>query len=920
MVEMRIPGERGQTDRLPRHSSDRIVRNMFSRPVLAALLFSVGVSLIPGVLAQVPVTATGNAAAPLFRLDNAATPLNYIVRLEIDPSRDEFEGDMAIEIKVKHATATLWLNATQLIAQSAALETQDKSLPLTSVASGDDFIGFSAAEPIPAGDATLVIRYRGRIDSLSTRGVFKQQEGADWYVATQFEAQSARRAFPCFDEPGWKTPWQITLDVPASLVAVSNTPQSAETRLDNGMKRLAFAKTQPLPSYLVAFAVGPFDVVDGGSAGKNKIAVRYLAPRGRGAEVRYATEITPKLVAILEDYFGMPYPFEKLDSVSIPQAVNFGAMENAGMITYASQLLLAKPFEETPAFKRRYASIAAHEIAHQWFGNLVTMQWWNDVWLSEAFATWMSARTIYRFNPSWDDGYWRANSRSRAVTLDRLASTRRVANPVENKGDIGTAFDSITYQKGGQVLEMFEQALTEETFREGIRRYLTRHSRSNATSGDFMAALAEAAGSGNPLVAQLRSFIEQPGVPLIDVSLECKGAPTLRLSQQRLRPVGSKADGVEAWATPACFRYGLRGKLYSTCTTVANGASSVLLPNISTCPDWLLANAGGIGYYVARYDERLIARAGQHAARLPVPDAVALLGDAALMAESGLLPIAAALTLADRYAVHASPVVKQAVAELVKSLRTDWLTKPEQRRMQQILKSQIVPQARKTGWEEKTGEADRAKTLRAILLPLAADQGDDIALRREATALALRWLVRRDDVAAGMADAILNSAGAFADSTLFDKFEQAAFATKDRGDRSKLLKAMALTRAPALRERAYALALDTRVNGRDALALINAALEDDTNRVSAFAYLRKHFDAIHARLPQDTATNFISTLGRACAVGQRDAFIEFFRDRSVKFTGGARRYAQALERIELCVTARAAPSLARGVAQVTFTR
>ena len=893
---------------------------MFSRLVLSVLLFPICTSLALNVLAQTPAPTAAIGAAPSFRLGDAATPLNYVARLAIDPARDDFEGEVAIEMKVNRVLATLWLNATQLTVQSATLETKEKSLALTTVVSGDDFIGFSSLEPIPPGDARMVIRYRGKIDSLSTRGIFKQREGGEWYVVTQFEALSARRAFPCFDEPGWKTPWQITLDVPASHVAVSNTPQSAESRLDNGMKRVAFTKTQRLPSYLVAFAVGPFDVVEGGTAGMNQFAVRFLAPKGRGLDMRYAKEITPKLVEILEDYFGTPYPFEKLDSVSIPQTVDFGAMENAGMITYASQLLLARPFEETPAFKRRYASIAAHEIAHQWFGNLVTMQWWDDVWLNEAFATWMASKAAFRLNPSWDDGYSRANSRSRAVRLDRLASTRRVKNPVENKGDVSAAFDSIIYQKGGQVLEMFEQALTEVKFREGVRRYLAKHARDNATSRDFVAALAEAAGPGSALATQFLGFIDQPGVPLIDVSLDCNGAPAVKLSQQRLRPAGSNANGGEAWTTPACFRYGLRGKLYSTCTVVANGASNLPLRDINTCPDWLLANAGGVGYYVARYDERLTTRNNREAVRLPVPDAVALLGDAALMAESGLLPVGTALTLADRHAAHPSPVVTRAVAELLKSVRNDWLTQPDQRRLRHTFKSRIVPLARKIGWQEKAGDDERVKTLRSVLLPLAADQGDDVGLRREAAALAQRWLIRRDDVAAGMAEAVLNTAGAFADRALFDKLEQAAFAAEDHGDRSKLLKAMALARDTTLRERAYGLAIDSRVNGRDVLALMVAALEDDNNRISAFAYLRSHFDRIDARLPQDTAANFITPLGRSCAVGQRDAFSDFFKERSAKIISGPRRYAQALERIELCIAARAAPSLGRGVAQVTTAR
>ncbi len=755
---------------------------MFSRLVFAARFFLIGASLISAVFAQAAPPVSADSNAPVFRLGDGATPLNYVVRLVIDPARDDFEGEVAIDLKVNRATKTLWLNAAQITVQSAVLKLKDRALALSPVVAGEDFIGFNASEPIPAGEARMLIRYRGKIDPLATSGIFKQQEGGAWYVFTQFGELSARNAFPCFDEPGWKTPWQITLDVPESNIGVSNAPQIAEAPLGNGMKRLTFARTQPLSSYLLAFAVGPFDVVDGGVAGKNKIALRYFAPKGRGAEMRYAGEITPKLVDILEDYFGTPYPFEKLDSVSIPQTVNFAAMENAGMITYASSILMAKSPAETPAFRRNYASIAAHEIAHQWFGNLVTVQWWNDVWLNEAFATWMADKVVYQFDPSWDDGYARASARARAVALDRLASTRRVANAVDNKGDVDAAFDTITYEKGGQVLEMFELALTREKFRDGVRRYLARHAHGNATSRDFMAALAEAAGPDSALATHFRGFIEQPGIPLIDVSLQCKGAPTLKLAQQRLRPVGSKADGRESWNTPACFHYSLGGKLHGTCIDVANGPSSAPLPHINTCPDWLLANAGGIGYYVARYDEQLLLRLSQHAVRLPAPDAIALLGDSALMTESGLLPVATALTLAERHIAHASPVVKHAAAKLIKSLRREWLTTPEQRRMQQIMKNLFVPQARKIGWHEKSGEPDSVKLLRPALLALAANQGDDAALRREANALARRWLVRPDDVSAGLAAAILSTAAAVADRAFFDMLEQEALATADRGE------------------------------------------------------------------------------------------------------------------------------------------
>lgn len=890
---------------------DTDLADMFSRLSAAAAL------LMLILLSQACRAAD---APPTFRLGETATPRQYRVHLVIDPAKESFDGEVAIDLTINREASTIWLNGSELDVQSASWETTGNAVALSTTVQGRQFLGFTAPAPLAAGEGTLRIRYRGRIDPLGTRGVFRQQERGEWYVVTQFEALSARRAFPCFDEPGWKTPWQITLDVPAGHGAFSNTPVAEESVAGSGMKRVQFARTQALPSYLVAFAVGPFDVVDGGVAGRNGTRLRYIVPKGRGAETRYAQTVTPKLLEILEEYFGTPYPFDKLDSVVIPQTVNFGAMENPGMITYVGTRMLAVPEHETHAFRRGYTGTAAHEIAHMWFGDLVTMAWWDDTWLNESFATWAGNKAVYRLEPGWDDGYERAQARQRAMRVDRLNATRRVKNAVETIGDVGAAFDPITYQKGGQLLGMFEQALGEERFRDGVRRYLVKHARGNATSSDFIGALAQAAGSGSDLPAQFSAFITQPGVPLIKASLECKGAPALRLDQRRLRPVGAKAGVDPRWATPACFRYSVKGRLLETCATVPTGNSTLALPDAATCPDWVLGNAGGRGYYVVQGDDALQKRVLPHALKMPAPEAVALLGDAGLMTEAGLMPVENALILAERFAPHAAAVVRLAVMDLLAGIHVDWLGPQDRRRMQRLLKTQVLPQARKVGWSERPGEERRTSTLRAVLLPLAADQGGDLTLRREAAAIAGRWLDQRESVAAGIVEPALNVAAAFADGAMFARLHAAALAATERADRTLLLESLMLAREPAARERAHELVLDARVNGRDALAMLRKALGDETNRMWAFAFLRKNYAAVTAKLPPDTAGNLIGALAGACTEGQRDAFAQFFAERSKQVTGGEFRYRQSLESIEICVAARTAPSLARGIAQVSRTR
>jgi alanyl aminopeptidase len=572
------------------------------------------------VLFVVPVAAIAamdrDPMPPAFRLGDAATPSRYELHLAIDPRASDFTGDVAIELEVQRATEVLWLNATALTIDKVTFTQGGRDIPVTIVPGGEDFIGLRGR--FASGAARVRFTYRGKLDPLLVEGLFRQQDGNEWYVLSQFEAISARRAFPCFDEPAWKTPWRVTVDAPAANVVVANTPQTDAAAIADrpGWWRHEFAETRPLPTYLVALAVGPFDVVNGGTAGVNHTPLRYLTPKGRGREARYAAAITPRLVERLEDYFGIPYPFEKLDSITIPHLVTFGAMENVGLITYGSELMLADAHEETPHFRELYAGLAAHEIAHMWFGNLVTLKWWDDTWLNEAFASWMGSKVVYAFQPAWDNGVQSGKSRHAALVADRLASARSIAAPVDNRNAIDDAFDDITYNKGEEVLAMFEAWLGPDRFKAGVRGFLRKHSYGTATSDDFFRALGQAAGESEMVIGALKGFVNQPGAPLIDLRLNCESTPTIEVRQRRLRPKGSTMQELE-WTTPACFHYRVAGKDLQQCAEITAQSGSVELRNAPSCPSWIVGNAGGRGHYVVRYWPELLRQIASRAARLP---------------------------------------------------------------------------------------------------------------------------------------------------------------------------------------------------------------------------------------------------------------------------------------------------------------
>ena len=385
----------------------------------------------------------------------------------------------------------------------------------------DERVALRFPHPLPPGPVTLRLEFRGTQFTQEDSGIFRQQSGGDWYAFTQFEETDARRAFPCVDEPSAKIPWELTLRVPTTLTAVANTPMVSETPAADGMKDVKFRQTRPLPSYLVAFGVGPFEIKEARPFGKKHVPLRFVVPRGRGAETRYAASVTPRIVGLLEDYFGMAYPYDKLDVLPIPFTVQFGAMENVGLVTFREALVLAPTEQDRVQRRRQYALVAAHEFAHQWFGDLVTAAWWDDIWLNEAFATWMETKIIDRWAPAWGMAAERVEHRNGAAEADALVNSRVIRQPVNSDNDVKNAVDAITYSKGAAVLRMFEQWVGPETFRRGIQQYVRTHADGNATAKDFLASISQAAG--RDVAPAFNTFLDHPGVPRVQASVRCGG-------------------------------------------------------------------------------------------------------------------------------------------------------------------------------------------------------------------------------------------------------------------------------------------------------------------------------------------------------------------------------------------------------------
>src|SRR6266851_6170077 len=524
-------------------------------------------------LARTPTLCAAQNEPPQFRLPTFAAPVRYSVNLTVIPDKDTFTGTVDIELNYKEASSILWLNAEKITVKSGTLTSGGRTLTAKVISEPKDLVGFSFDSAVSPGPAKFHAEYEGQISRKDIQGIFQVKDGDHWYIYSQFENISARQAFPCFDEPSFKVPWQLTLNVPKDDGAFSNTPLLSETSRDDGLKTVRFAETKPLPSYLVAIAVGPMDIVPAGHAGANKTEIRIIVPRGRGREAQYVAGATPDIVNLLEKYFGIPYPYEKLDEVAIPLAGY--AMEHPGLVTYGSGFFLSKPEEVTLEWKLGPTSVIAHELAHQWFGDLVTTAWWDDIWLNEGFASWMANKIVNQYRPEWKMNIDELNSYQGAMSTDELVSSRKVRQEILSDDDIENAFDNITYNKGSGLLNMFESYLGPEKFQHGIQQYLRKYSWRNATSAEF---LQELSGNDPVLVKAFSSFLDQAGVPLVTVKLQCAdGTAKLRLSQERFLPLGSQGTSNQLWDIPVCVKYPTAGGEARDCTLTTSKTQMLTL-------------------------------------------------------------------------------------------------------------------------------------------------------------------------------------------------------------------------------------------------------------------------------------------------------------------------------------------------------
>jgi cytosol alanyl aminopeptidase len=864
----------------------------------------------PPIHAPAPAPQADPEAPPGDRLPGDTHPESYSLALALDPAQRAYRGSVAIDVMLERPRSSIWLHSRGPRAARVVVEREgsDALAGTLEPVGASGLVALRLAQPVGPGRVRVRIDFEADYGSHLT-GLYRAEAGGKPYLFTQFEPISAREAFPCFDEPRFKTPFELTLRIPKGLVAIANTMLREQRALDADTEELVFARTEKLPTYLVALAVGPLDVVPGPALEPHAlrdraVPFRGVAVAGRGGDLTHVLGETGPLVTWLERYFGVGYPYDKLDLIAVPD-FGAGAMENAGAITFRDTLLLVRP-DAPEQQKRGLAYVNAHELAHQWFGNLVTMPWWDDIWLNEAFATWMGMRAVGAVHPEYEPELGAISATHGAMELDSRKAARKIRQPIESDHDIESAFDAITYSKGGAVLSMFERYLGAETFQRGLSVYMERYRFGNATARDLVRTLSEVSQKPE-LETAFFSFLDQPGVPELQVQLRCdKGAkPVVTIAQRRYLPLGSSADPGGRWRIPVCMRYGDKpNQAREQCMLVSEPEQQVELEG--ACPRWLFPNAGAQGYYRwALADESLDALVRERL-ELTVPEQMSLANNVVAAFRAGRID--AKRALAAERALAGSPkrhVLDSALR--MYGLAYELLDAPHWPALRKEVAAVLRPAYQKVGLLPRASAASgEEKLLRAALVRALYGLAEEPAITRELARLGRARLEGKsnDALPSELVELALSAAVREGGAATFDRASEQLFAASDGMVRGRLLSALASVREPALSDRVLALALDPRLRTNERLLPLFGQSAMPESRERAFLWLQANFDAMVSQLGAHGGNDLIGTMGGFCSEPHAQQVEAYFGPRSANIPGGPRELALTLEAIRNCAALR----------------
>ena len=816
------------------------------------------------------VLLTGRAAAePGFafaatpgKLPKTVVPIHYAIDLAPDLDKLAFAGSEAVDIDIMEPTDRLVLNAVDLAVDAAAID-GDRPAELTQALTANEIALDAAAQtvtltfsrPIGAGRHRLTLSFTGTINRFG-RGLFMVDyptaEGRKRMISSHLEPADARRIFPGWDEPAFKASFALTVAVPQAFLAVSNMPVAREEPLGDGTKRVAFQPTPRMSSYLFVLAAGDLERVTADAGG---VAVGVVAARGKAAQGRYALDSAVALLGYYNDYFGVAYPLPKLDLIAVPGGFG-GAMENWGGITFFESRLLFDPATSAADSRRGIFGILAHEMAHMWFGDLVTMAWWDNIWLNEGFASWMQAKSAERLHPEWQTWLNSAGAKQGAMGDDARRTSHPIQHPIADETEAMAAFDAIVYNKGQAFIRMLESYLGEDAFGAGIRAYMRRHAYSNTTTADLWSALE--AASGKPVAAMAAAYTEQAGVPLVVAQASCVGdTQRITLRQERFT-IHDPDPKPQRWQVPVML--GKVGAAAGGATTgeaiLLDGAAEVAA---GRCGEPVKLNLGDVGYYRVQYDPDMLARLARSIGEMAPADRVNLIADRWALVEAGRAAPASFFELVDRLAGDDNRLVwGQVIRAFSRIDHLEW-GRPERAAFQAYARAVLRPVFERLGFDAAPAEPQERATLRAQLIGLLGGFGDE-AILAEAKRRFNAFLADPASLSPDLRGTVTHLVGRTADRATYDVLLALGHETTNTGERVRYYSAAASALDPALAKETLAIALTDELPASLVGTLIFGVASSGEHRDLAWAFVQANFAALAQKQGPSFRNTFASNL------------------------------------------------------------
>jgi len=791
------------------------------RPLIAAIALALAAGPVAAFAQETAAPPPVNATTQLPR---GVVPSHYAIEVTPHPQAMGFDGKARIDLAVVEASDRIVLQAIDMkFANSRLVAADGSSMPARAVVDADaQTATFVFDKPLAPGSYVLATDYSGVIGT-QANGLFaldyQTDAGKKRALFTQFENSDARRFIPSWDEPNFKATFDLTVNAPADDMVVSNMPAASSKDIGNGMKQVVFRTSPKMSTYLLFMAMGEFDRStirgENGTDGK-PVEIGVIAQKGKVEQARYALEASRDVLREYNDYFGVPYPLPKLDNIAAPgRSQFFSAMENWGAIFTFEYSLLLDPAIANVSDQQRAFTVAAHEIAHQWFGDLVTMAWWDDLWLNEGFATWMEGRTTRKLHPEWDiDGVDAAYTSRGAMGRDAYATTHPVVQHVETVEQASQAFDGITYGKGSAVIGMLEDYVGADAWREGVRSYIRKHAYGNAVTDDLWREIDKAA-PGKELMQVAHDFTLQPGVPLIKASASCEAGATKVALEQGEYTVDRTGKAPLRWHVPVS----VRGGDGNAVRVLVDGQASVTLPG---CDAPVVVNAGQKGYYRTLYAPAQFKALSDGFAKLPVVDQLGVMLDASALAQTGQQPESDLLDLADKVPLDASPDVWQLVAGVLGDIDDMFKGQPErQAAFRKYALSRLSPKFEQLGWETRDGDSSTVKDLRTSLIGALSGMGDAKVIAEARR----RFAASASDPAAMPPDlrrTVLGIVAYNADAATWDKLHAMARSEQSSMIRDQYYGLLARTKDKALAQRALDMALTDEPGATNGAGMISA--------------------------------------------------------------------------------------------------